>query len=95
MGQQLSGRYLADRMESKAKNKKAQLPTLTGPRVPQEIIDKVPDLVKAVAPLGHPRAHNEDVVGALIDAATPEATAQALTAYNLKLGKALAALGDA
>lgn len=77
-----------------AKPKKAQLPQLTGPRVPQEIVDKVPSLVKAVGPLGFPRAHNEDVVGALIDAATPEYTADALRAYNVKLGQALASLGD-
>lgn len=76
------------------KSKKAQLPQLTGPRVPQETIDKVPKLVKSVGPLGYPRAHNEDVVGALIDAATPEYTADALRVYNLKLGKALAALDE-
>jgi hypothetical protein len=85
---------MTSRDEGGAKSKKKLLPTLTGPRVPQEIIDKVPVLTRQVRPLGHPRAHQEDVVGALIDAATPEATAAALTAYNLKLGKALAALDD-
>jgi hypothetical protein len=76
-------------MTDEEKKAKKQLPTLTGPRVPQEIIDKVPVLAKQVRPLGHPRAHQEDVVGALIDAATPETAAAALVAYNLKLGKAL------
>jgi hypothetical protein len=74
------------------KSKKKQLPLLTGPRVPQETIDKVAALTKQVRPLGHPRANQEDVVGALIDAATPEIAATALTAYNIKLGKALAKL---
>jgi hypothetical protein len=76
----------------KKQGKRAQLPQLTGPRVPQETIDKVPTLVKAVAPLGYPRVHNEDIVGALIDAATPAYTAEALRVYNVKLGQAIAAL---
>lgn len=76
-------------MEPSGKTKKKQLPLLTGPRVPQEIIEKAAALVRQVQPLGHPRAHQEDVVGALIDAATPESAAAALTSYNVKLGKAL------
>jgi hypothetical protein len=76
-------------MEQDSKSKKNQLPTLTGPRVPQEIIDKAATLTKQVRPLGQPRANQEDIVGALIDVATPESAAAALTAYNVKLGKAL------
>lgn len=71
---------------------RSQLPQLSPPRVPQFVIDKVERLLKQVGPLGHPRAVREDVVGALIDAATPERTAKALTAYNPKLGQALAEL---
>ncbi len=71
-----------------AKPKLPQLPT----EVPQFVIDKAEDLVKAVGPLGHPRAYRQDVVGALIDAATPESTAKALVGYNPKLGAVLAEL---
>jgi hypothetical protein len=74
--------------------KKDALPQLSGPRVPQEIIHKAESLTKAVRPLGHPRARQEDVIGALIDAATPKRAAHALTAYNVKLGKALAELDE-
>jgi len=45
-----------------------------------------------VRPLGHPRAGQEDVIGALIDAATPESAAEALETYRWKLGKALDAI---
>jgi hypothetical protein len=38
------------------------------------------------------RTPRQDIVGALIDAATPTSTAKTLRTYNLKLGKALAAL---
>jgi hypothetical protein len=68
---------------------KKDLPTLSGPKVIQEVIDQVPELVKAVRPLGHPRAQQADVIGALIDAATPQDAAKALNSYNVKLGKAL------
>jgi hypothetical protein len=57
--------------------------------VTQEAFNKLGDLLKAVRPLGHPRAKQEDIVGALIDAATPKATAKALNGYNPKLGQAL------
>jgi hypothetical protein len=75
--------------------KKKQLPVLTGPRVPQHVIEKAAALTKQVRPLGHPRAYQEDVIGALIDAAAPESAAAALTAYNPKLGQALAELDAA
>jgi hypothetical protein len=69
--------------------KKPQLPQLPA-EVPQFVVDKAALLLKKVGPLGHPRAHRQDLVGALIDAATPKYAAEALTAYNPKLGKALA-----
>lgn len=75
-------------------SKKKLLPQLAGPRVPQPIIDKAAALTKDVRPLGHPRAKQEDVIGALIDAATPESAAAALSGYNPKLGKALEALDE-
>lgn len=78
--------------EPKKSETRKELPTLSGPKVIQEVIDKVPQLALDVRPLGHPRVYQGDVIGALIDAATPETTAAALTAYNIKLGKALAAL---
>ena len=71
-----------------------QLPLLSGPRVIQEVIDKVGELTRAVRPFGHPRVRREDVVGALIYIATVEDTVRALNAYNPELGKALNALGD-
>jgi hypothetical protein len=74
------------------KSQKKQLPTLTGPRVPQEVIEKAAALTREVRPLGHPRANQEDVVGALIDAATALTASEALFTYNVKLGKALAEL---
>lgn len=70
-----------------AKPKLSQLPA----EVPQFVIDKAEALLKAVGPLGHPRAFRQDLVGALLDAATPEQAASALTAYNPKLGAAIAA----
>jgi hypothetical protein len=70
-----------------------RLPSLPA-EVPQFVIDKAEDLVKQVGPLGHPRAARQDVIGALIDAATPKETAAALDVYNPKLGKALAELED-
>jgi hypothetical protein len=73
---------------------KADLPTLSGSKVTQEIIDKATALTKQVRPLGHPRAHQGDVIAALIGAATPETAAKALNDYNPKLGKALAELDD-
>jgi hypothetical protein len=69
-----------------AKPKFPQLPA----EVPQFVIDKAEALLKAVGPLGHPRAFRQDLVGALLDAATPEQAAAALTGYNPKLGKAIA-----
>jgi hypothetical protein len=72
---------------------KKQLPQLPA-RVPQFVIDKAEQLLTDVRPLGHPRAFREDVIGALIDAATPETTAQALSRYNPKLGQALAELDE-
>lgn len=71
---------------------KKDLPTLSGPKVTQEVFDKAATLTKQVRPLGHPRAIQGDLVGALIDAATPESAAKALDSYNHKLGKALADL---
>jgi hypothetical protein len=68
-----------------------RLPQLPA-NVPQFVLDKAEHLWKSVGPLGHPRAYRQDIVGALIDAATPKTTAKALTAYNPKLGKALADL---
>ena len=73
---------------------KKELPQLSPARVPQHVIDKAAQLTKDVRPLGHPRAFQEDVIGALVDAATPESAATALTTYNPKLGKALAELDD-
>lgn len=60
--------------------------------VPGFVVDKAEYLVKRVRPLGHPRAARQDVIAALIDAATPEDAAKALDAYNPKLGKVLASL---
>lgn len=71
-----------------------RLPPLPA-EVPQFVIDKAEALVKDVGPLGHPRAARQDIIGALIDAATAKETAAALTAYNPKLGKALAELDEA
>jgi hypothetical protein len=68
-----------------AKPKLPQLPA----EVPQFVLDKADTLLKAVRPLGHPRAYRQDLVGALIEAATPESAARALTGYNPKLGRAL------
>ena len=62
--------------------------------VPGFIVEKAEKLVKQVRPLGHPRAVRQDVIAALIDAATPEATSKALDAYNPKLGKVLSQLED-
>jgi hypothetical protein len=71
-----------------------ELPTLSGSKVTQEVIDKAAALPKQVRVYGHPRAVQGDVIGALVDAATPESAAKALDGYNLKLGKALAELDD-
>ncbi len=73
---------------------KQDLPTLSGSKVTQDVVDKAATLTKQVRPLGHPRAVQGDVVGALIDAATPESTARALDDYNVKLGQALAELEE-
>ena len=67
---------------------KRQLPQLPA-RVPQFVIDKAEQLLKGIQPLGHPRAHREDLIGALLDAATAASAARALNDYNPKLGKAL------
>jgi hypothetical protein len=67
---------------------KDRLPSLPA-EVPQFVIDKAERLLKQVRRLGHPRAARQDIVGALIDAASPEDVAAALNAYNPKLGKAL------
>ena len=75
------------------RTERKRLPSLPA-EVPQFVIDKAEALVKQVRPLGHPRAVRQDIVGALIDAATPESTARALETYNPKLGKALVELGD-
>jgi hypothetical protein len=66
---------------------KKQLPQLP---VPGFVVDKAERLRREVAVLGHPRAFREDIVGALVDAATAAQAAKALDAYNRKLGKALA-----
>jgi len=80
------------RAEQQKLEPKPELPTLSGPKVIQDVIDKVPVLVKQVGPLGHPRTTQADVIGALIYVATPEATAAALTEYAKPLGQALDAL---
>jgi hypothetical protein len=68
-----------------AKPKLPQLPA----EVPQFVLDKAESLLKGVRPLGHPRAARQDLVGALISAATAKQAADALTAYNPRLGRAL------
>jgi hypothetical protein len=73
---------------------KAQLPQLSGPRMPQGVINKVGQLLRHAKLNGHPRAAQEDVVGALIDAATEDSVIEALGNYNDKLGKALVELED-
>jgi hypothetical protein len=73
---------------------KGELPTLSGFKATQGVIEKAASLAKDVRPLGHPRAVQGDVVAALIDAATPETAAKALDIYNPKLGKALGELDD-
>ena len=70
---------------------KPRLPQLPA-RVPQFVIDKAEQLRKDVGPLGQPRVHREDIVGALIYVATVAQTVKALEAYNPKLGEALNAL---
>jgi hypothetical protein len=85
---------VASRTERKPKKpRKPRLPSLPA-EVPQFVIDRAEELVKEVRPLGHPRAARQDIVGALIDSATSEQVAAALTDYNPKLGAALAELGD-
>lgn len=76
-----------------ARTERKRLPSLPA-EVPQFVIDKADELVKAVRPLGHPRAVRQDIVAALIEVATPQSTAKALDAYNPRLGKALAELDD-
>jgi hypothetical protein len=71
---------------------KKSLPQLP---VPDFVLDKAERLRREVAVLGHPRAFREDIVGALVDAATAPQAAKALEAYNRKLGKALAELESA
>jgi hypothetical protein len=66
---------------------KKQLPQLP---VPGFVLDKAERLRREVAVLGHPRAFREDIVGALVEAATGPQAAKALDSYNRKLGKALA-----
>ena len=66
---------------------KTQLPQLP---VPDFVVEKAERLRKEVAVLGHPRAFREDIVGALVDAASAPQAAKALEAYNRKLGQALA-----
>jgi hypothetical protein len=75
------------------RTERKRLPSLPA-EVPQFVIDKAEALLKEVGPLGHPRAARQDIVGALIDAATGKQTAAALDAYNPKLGKALEDLVD-
>lgn len=60
--------------------------------VPPFVIAKAERLLREVGPLGHPRAFRQDLVGALIEAADAKYAAAALTAYNPKLGQALAEL---
>jgi hypothetical protein len=67
---------------------KPKLPQLPA-EVPQFVIDKAEALLKEIRPLGHPRAARQDLVGALIDAATAKQAADALATYNPKLGKAM------
>jgi hypothetical protein len=57
--------------------------------VPEFVHDKASDLLRDVGPLGHPRAFRQDLIGALIDAATADYAAKALTKYNPKLGAAI------
>lgn len=68
---------------------KKQLPQLP---VPEFVFERAEELRREVAVLGHPRALREDVVGALVDSATPAQAAKALDSYNKKLGVALARL---
>jgi hypothetical protein len=68
--------------------KKKRLPSLPA-EVPQFVIDKADALLREIRPLGHPRAARQDIVGALIDAATARRVAAALEAYNPKLGRVL------
>lgn len=79
-------------MPERSKTKKGNLPTLSGPKVTEEVIRKAATLARQVRPLGHPRAIQGDVIAALIDVASPESAAAALDIYNPKLGKALEAL---
>ncbi len=60
--------------------------------VPPFVHAKAEALLREVGPLGHPRVYRQDLIGALIDAATPQYAAKALTRYNPKLGKELKAL---
>ena len=60
----------------------------------QAVIDHADELTRAVRPLGHPRAKREDVIGALILAATAESAKAALDVYNPKLGAALNELNE-
>lgn len=85
---------MTPRTDKKNRSKKRLLPQIPGPRVPAETVAKYHDLIRKVGPLGHPRAKNEDVIGALIDAATPQSAAEALNEYNPKLGKALKELDE-
>lgn len=70
------------------KNSKPELPQMPT-TVPQFVIEKAELLAQQVRALGHPRAVRQDIVGALIYAATPAAAAKALKSYNPKLGHAL------
>jgi hypothetical protein len=61
---------------------------LPGVRVPPFVHTKVKHLVGEIRYSRHPQATREDVIGALIDAATADSVAAALDSYNPKLGKA-------
>jgi ABC-type transporter Mla subunit MlaD len=80
------------RQEQPKLEPKPELPTLSGPKVIEEVIEKVSTLTKEVRPLGHPRASQADVIGALIYVATAQSAAAALTEYAKHLGEALDAL---
>ena len=63
----------------------AQMPS----DVPEFVVKKADALVKGLRPRGYPRTARQDIVGALIHAASVATTAKALDVYNPKLGQAL------
>jgi hypothetical protein len=60
-----------------------------GARVPEFVHRKADDLTRDVRPLGKPRTTKDDLVGALINAATAASALKALNRYDPLLGQAL------